>query len=427
MFRIVSLSVMLTLIVILGITFFKVVAPYLLPLFLAGVVAILAQPLFHYFIRRTKGRIRLASGITTSVIMAAILLPMVVATALAALQLYTFALQVGQGESWNAVLVPRIESAADEELEAGSKADRLKPYDEQFADFVNKYLPEDSQIDHQKVRAEVASWLKDQLNNLGGRTLGLVKNALFSAFSLVISLLIFAVALYYFFADGTLLLESTEALIPVHVEYQRQLLSQFAAVVRSVVLATFFAALAQAVATTLALWLLGFGHLIMLFILCLLASLIPMAGAWLIWAPCALILIQQGQIPSAIFLSLYGMIFVGMLDNVVRPYILNNSAKLHPLLALISVLGGIQVMGLWGVFIGPIVASCLHALVKIFNHELIQLSKETFSGEKPNDAPSGQTTGPKNDSAPEQTAKPKSAATKAEDASASESSQSENR
>ena len=57
MARLISLSVLLTLIVVLGITFFRVIAPFLLPLFLAGVVAVLSQPLFLYFVRRTNGRI----------------------------------------------------------------------------------------------------------------------------------------------------------------------------------------------------------------------------------------------------------------------------------------------------------------------------------------------------------------------------------
>jgi hypothetical protein len=67
---------------------------------------------------------------------------------------------------------------------------------------------------------------------------------------------------------------------------------------------------------------------------------------------------------------LYGLVFVSTLDNVIRTYVLQSNARLHPLLAFVSVLGGLQVMGLWGVFIGPMVASCLHALVQIFNGEL---------------------------------------------------------
>ena len=69
---------------------------------------------------------------------------------------------------------------------------------------------------------------------------------------------------------------------------------------------------------------------------------------------------------------------IGMMDNVIRTLILKDGAKLHPLLAFVSVLGGLQVLGLWGVFIGPTVASCLYALVKIFNLELQSLSAEQF-------------------------------------------------
>ena len=59
------------------------------------------------------------------------------------------------------------------------------------------------------------------------------------------SFLVFVIALYYFLADGTALLDATEKLIPVHADYQREMLDQFAKVVRSVVMATFFAGLVQ--------------------------------------------------------------------------------------------------------------------------------------------------------------------------------------
>jgi len=192
----------------------------------------------------------------------------------------------------------------------------------------------------------------------------------------MIGLMMYVVALYYFLADGTTLLLATEKLIPVHAKYQRQLLEQFSLVVRSVVLATFLAAFAQGVATTLSLWVFGFDHLVVLLIVATVSALIPIAGTWLVWLPCAIILFAGGHWIQASLLTIYGAVFVSFLDNVVRTYVLNNDTKLHPLLAFISILGGLQVMGLWGVFIGPIVASCLHALVNIFNHELQEFSKE---------------------------------------------------
>ena len=69
MVRLVSLSVLLALIIFLGITFFHVIAPFLLPLFLAGVVTILFQPVFRYFLSRTNQRVRVAAGLTTATVM----------------------------------------------------------------------------------------------------------------------------------------------------------------------------------------------------------------------------------------------------------------------------------------------------------------------------------------------------------------------
>jgi hypothetical protein len=77
-----------------------VVAPFLLPLFLAGVMVILIQPLFQRFVERTHGRVRLAAGLTTGVMVMAILGPIVTATALASMQLYAFAIDFTTSTKW---------------------------------------------------------------------------------------------------------------------------------------------------------------------------------------------------------------------------------------------------------------------------------------------------------------------------------------
>jgi predicted PurR-regulated permease PerM len=237
------------------------------------------------------------------------------------------------------------------------------------------------------LRRQLHVWIRDSLSDVGSRSLGMaggtfniLSGSVVAIGSALLAFVIFAVSLYYFLADGIELIRATERLIPVHVEYQRQMLQQFARVVRAVVMATFFAALAQSVATVAALAVLGFGNLFVIFLAALLMSMIPMLGTWLVWLPCAGYLLYEDHPFQALFLVIYGAAFIGMLDNVVRTYILNTDVKLHPLLALISVLGGLRVMGLWGMFVGPIVASCLHALVKIFNLELAALSKEKFAG-----------------------------------------------
>ena len=98
-----------------------------------------------------------------------------------------------------------------------------------------------------------------------------------------------------------------------------------------------------------------------------------------VWAPCVVWLAMHGEWTSAVLLAAWGIIVVSMLDNIVKMYVLQNGADLHPLLAFISVVGALQVMGLWGIFIGPIVASCLFALIQIFNEELKEMSRERLA------------------------------------------------
>ena len=469
MVRIVSLSVLLTLIVILGLTFFKVLAPFILPLFLAAVFAILCQPIYDYFLDRTKNRVRISAGLTTVSVVAIILVPLILGTVLASLQLFVVATDLSQrnlgrtlrektepvfqyaadfinartqpqsirerteenttdadtseprGESVDdnghvtpATETPSTETTAESDSPAESVAEAVEnnamstdsassPGDDSTVDDRRaeestltpaSTLPAPARgplppLTADSLRQQLQVWIRDSLAGMGYKSLGLgvaggtfdfLSGSVVAVGSAALAFVIFAVSLYYFLADGSQLIVATERLIPVHVEYQRQMLNQFSRVVRAVVMATFFAALAQSIATMAALWLLGFDHLFIIFVAALLMSMIPMMGTWLVWLPCAGYLMYNGHWIQATLLCIYGALFVGMLDNVVRTYILNTDVKLHPLLALISVLGGLQVMGLWGMFVGPIVASCLHALVQIFNRELAALSQEKFSG-----------------------------------------------
>jgi len=159
-------------------------------------------------------------------------------------------------------------------------------------------------------------------------------------------------------------------LIPVEREHQDELLSKFESSVRAVVLATFLAAIGQGLATALCLKLAGFNYFFVLLALSTFAALVPMAGTPLVWIPAVIWLGIERNWGAAVFVAAFCLIVVGFLDNVIRTWVLKSDTSLHPLLAFVSVLGGLQVMGLWGVFIGPIVACCLHSLIEIFNTEL---------------------------------------------------------
>lgn len=423
MARLISLTVLVTLIVVLGITFFQVIAPYLLPLFLAAIVAILCQPIFRYAIRRTNDRIRLAAGLTTAAVLFIAFVPLIVGTLIASIQLFTLAQETLGSPQWRSAvrtvreelridhlaarMMPYVYGTSTRELpseedgmdqrdgpqqsvteptsdvtaasEAAEKADvdraatAISAAQRQRLDELQQRLEENLRVGLSVLSQRTMGVAGVAAGRVGGAALGIL-GALVSG---LISMVMFVIALYYFLADGPALISAAERMIPVHVDYQRELLSKFTSVVRAVVSATFLAAITQGVMTATALVICGYGHFFVFVIVTTVTALIPFVGAWPVWMPFTIALFWQGHVLLGGFLAIAGLCTGGM-DNVVRTYVLHTDVKLHPLLAFVSVLGGLQAMGLWGVFVGPIVASCLHALVKIFNMELKELSRARF-------------------------------------------------
>ena len=382
--RAISLGVLCGLIVFLGITFYRVVAPFLLPLFLAAVVAVLCRPWYMRTRLKLNRRGRLAAATVTASVMLLILLPITAAVFAAGVQLIGLA-DMAKAE------VRRLERAADRKdvdyrtVAAADLRDalRLEPPASGRRDLAAAgaaLLP----ADFGELKAAVLQGGRD-LPALAG--FGVAAGVLGNAAGLLIALAMFAVGLYYFLCDGPALLSGARELVPVQTEYQAALLDRFDTVLRAVVVSTFLAAASQGLLTAAALWLCGFGHFFAFAIAATLASLIPLAGTWLVWAPCAAWLYLHGNWAAATLLTAFGIGVVGTLDNVIRTLVLNSDAKLHPLLAFVCVLGGLKVMGIWGVFVGPVVAACLHTLLEIFNTELREFSRERFDRPPPRRLP----------------------------------------
>ncbi|MFH5804950.1 AI-2E family transporter [Alienimonas sp. DA493] len=377
--RIISLGALSALIVFLGITFYKVVAPFLLPLFLAGVVAVLCRPWYMRLRRRLNRRGRVAAGVVTAAVLGLILLPTAAATFAA-----------------GSYLIDLTEAARTRVAQLkGEMADAAGREDFDYRMLIAADVREALKIEppaegEQDLIASAARLLPAEYSELraavvqGGRDLpaaagvGVAAGVLGNAVELLIALAMFGVGLYYFLCDGPALLQGTRELVPVQTEYQQALLDRFDTVLRAVVLSTFLAAAAQGILTAIAIQLCGLGHFVAFAVAGTLSALIPLAGTWLVWGPCVIWLYLHDSPIAATFLLLFGSVVVGTLDNVIRTLVLNSDAKLHPLLAFVCVLGGLKVMGIWGVFVGPVVAACLHTLLEIFNTELREFSRERF-------------------------------------------------
>jgi predicted PurR-regulated permease PerM len=95
-------------------------------------------------------------------------------------------------------------------------------------------------------------------------------------------------------------------------------------------------------------------------------SMLPMLGAFLVWVPAAIYLAVTGHYVKAVFLVFWGTLVIGMIDNFLRPKLVGSRTRLHELLIFFSVLGGLNVFGVLGVVLGPVVLAITLALIDVY-------------------------------------------------------------
>jgi predicted PurR-regulated permease PerM len=98
------------------------------------------------------------------------------------------------------------------------------------------------------------------------------------------------------------------------------------------------------------------------------ASLIPMLGAATVWAPCAIYLAVTGSWGKAIILAAFGGLVISSVDNFLRPKLVGERVRLNELVMFFSVLGGLQVFGVLGIVLGPVLFAITGALIQAFRH-----------------------------------------------------------
>jgi len=236
------------------------------------------------------------------------------------------------------------------------------------------------------VGSPFAYWLKLQANptdehleqirerlqeRLGPAALSTTRYVGGSAVRLLVGSAIMLLALYYFLADGPGMVSTVMQLSPLKESYERRMIDQFDVVSRAVVLATLLSAGAQGLLAGVGYLFAGFQAVFLLTFLTMILALVPFVGAAAVWASCSIwLLVVEQRVIAAVALAVYGLVVVSMADNVIKPFVLQGRSNLHPLLALLSVIGGVQVLGPIGIFVGPMVVAFLQALLVMLNEEL---------------------------------------------------------
>jgi predicted PurR-regulated permease PerM len=199
--------------------------------------------------------------------------------------------------------------------------------------------------------AQAAALITTQAFNLGQNT-----------FDLAVGLVITVYLSYFMLRDGRRLVRTLRRALPLAEGDKRLLLARFGTVIRATVKGNLLVALVQGALGGLAFWVLDVGGALLWAVLMAFLSLLPAVGAALVWAPVALFLFVTGAPGPALALLAWGLLVIGLIDNLLRPLLVGQDTGMPDALVMISTLGGIAVFGLNGFILGPAIAAMFIAV-----------------------------------------------------------------
>ncbi|WP_213995719.1 AI-2E family transporter [Arsukibacterium sp.] len=325
---------------------YLLIAPYIGPVVLAFVLSLLCFPVHQWIVRKFPDKPNLASTLTCSLLVVVILVPAALVVMAIVQQSVTFAKQSYQ---W-------VEDGGAEKL-------LQQPFIKNGIDRLNDFLPNsDFSIDGIIDKfTDFASGFSKEMLDVSTKVVGDVTG-------MIISFFLMLFVLFFLLRDHKKIIESLFWILPLARSQEEKLLTEANTVARSAVLGTFLTALAQGAAGGIGMAIVGmpglFWGTMMVF-----ASLIPVVGAALIWVPASLYLLLTGDWPWALFLTVWGAIVVGSIDNFLRPILMQGTSNMSTLVLFLSLIGGLHLFGIIGLIYGPIIFGLTHVLIKMYTIE----------------------------------------------------------
>lgn len=204
--------------------------------------------------------------------------------------------------------------------------------------------------------------LRGVSGQLAGRTLGFLGGLA----GVIVQMFFVIFTMYYFFKDGENISRTVRDSLPLDRDQADSIMTRTREVIDASVYGVLTIAIIQGTLGGLAFWFLGLRSALIWGVAMTFLSMVPMLGAFLVWVPAAIYLAVTGHYVKAIILVLWGTLVIGMIDNFLRPKLVGSRTRLHELLIFFSVLGGLNVFGVLGVVLGPVVLAITLALIDVY-------------------------------------------------------------
>lgn len=310
-----------------------IVSSFLNALLWAAMAALLFQPIYQRLLARWSGRRNLASALTLLIITFAVIIPALIVGSLIAEQATGVYAKIRSGQINFASYFQQIHDALPYRLQHALESAGFGTFE--------------------RAQARISEAVSNSASMLTQRALAIGANA--AAF-----LLAFGVGLYVTFfllRDGDRLGPAIVRALPLEPAVAERIAARFVTVVRATVKGSGVVALAQGALGAATFWIVGLPAALLWGLLMAIAALLPAIGPAIIWGPVAVYLLATGAIWQGIVVVVSGVVVIGLADNILRPMLVGRDAGIPDWLVLVTTLGGIELIGLSGIVIGPLAAA----------------------------------------------------------------------
>lgn len=323
--------------------FAAILWPFMGAIFWAVVLAIVFFPLFTRLKMRLKGRGGLAALLTLSLCVIGVVLPMALLAASAVREAVAIYSLVASGQLDFGAYFQQIMAA-------------IPAWLHQWLAVLELTSVAEIQYKLSELAGEAASFFAAKAVELGSGTLG---------FGLSLAIMLYL--LFFLLRDGAQLAARVRLAIPLDARHQHVLAAKFATVIRATIKGNLAVAAAQGALGGVIFAVLGIRGAVLWGVMMAFLSLLPAVGASLIWGPVAIYFLATGAVAKGLGLMAYGVLVIGLVDNVLRPILVGKDTRMPDYLVLISTLGGMVVFGVTGFVVGPVIAALFIVCWQIYS------------------------------------------------------------
>ena len=344
--------VILALIILVVYAVFLIIKPILIPILSGAVLAYIFYPVYKMIHKKTKIK-TLSAAIMSIIIILLLVIP------------GFFLLNVISRETYlsYALIKQKVKGGIVKEC---AKQDSL------VCNIINEFQEYTSDPKFQ-------FYLEQGLGKLTSSFAEAITKFIFSIPKRILEIFIAFFVMYYLFKDGDNIIPKVQNLLPVDKKHQQIIIKQSKLITYGVIYGAILVALIQGVLGTMGFYIFGISTPIVWGILMAFCALVPVIGTAIIWLPAAIVLMINGYIGGesiliwkSIGLIIYGILIIASVDNLIKPKIISAKTRIHPIIILIGVIGGIALLGFIGALIGPLLLSLSITIAKIYQKDGIR-------------------------------------------------------